>query len=88
MHSFLFIQSILILAQATHFCAFFWIQIIFHNFFPADSSIYRSNLHLFQNIEKVDRFEEPALKSKSYAVKIDLGLNEPDKVERLKDQNI
>lgn len=36
----------------------------------------------------MDRFEEPGLKSRSYAVKADLGIDEPDRVERLKDQNI
>ena len=36
----------------------------------------------------MDRFQEPGLKSKSHAAKVDLGIDEPDKVERLKDENI
>lgn len=35
----------------------------------------------------MDRFEEPSLKSKSYTIKKDLNIDEPDKVERLKDEN-
>lgn len=43
---------------------------------------------VFYLLEKVERFEEPQLKARSSAVKVDLGISDPDKVERLKDQNI
>lgn len=39
-------------------------------------------------LEKLDRFQEPGVKSKTNAAKTDLGIDDADKLEREKDKNI